>query len=426
MTSKLDKGGLKVACQSYEELINKYVDGLANFGERARLEAHLDICPDCREYTTGLKKIVGTVSSLEQEELPSNLMSSLHERLKELPPIQSSSGGRKIFDRFRSIPALLYEGFIRQRRWLAPGMAVAAVAVVIMISIPFYFGASKSADMATGAAPAEAPQTAPQMMMRAAPFNLEIMEEQGKPKMEAFSNSMAQDVAAQEMKIIQNAGIFVWVEDLQEKVDYTINLAKEQGGYVESTSMSGQGDEYPRNAHIALRVPAETLTFTLDQISALGKLRYKNLSGENITEVYYDTDNRVRNLQKQEERLIEILAMANNVDEVLRIENELNRVRTDIDHMTGQLRAWDKRVQYSLVEVELREQEPSREKLSAFSVGSLWENAKRGFIAAVNVAAKFTITAATVLGALSPVIALGVVIAAVLYLRKRRRKGVQK
>jgi len=180
------------------------------------------------------------------------------------------------------------------------------------------------------------------------------------------------------MKIIQNAGIFVWVEDLQEKVDYTINLAKEQGGYVESTSMSGQGDEYPRNAHIALRVPAETLTFTLDQISALGKLRYKNLSGENITEVYYDTDNRVRNLQKQEERLIEILAMANNVDEVLRIENELNRVRTDIDHMTGQLRAWDKRVQYSLVEVELREQEPSREKLSAFSVGSLWRTPNGG------------------------------------------------
>lgn len=401
-----------MACETYEELTNKYVEGLATFAERDRLQAHIEECADCRKDVEELGRVVRILNSLESEEPPRDLMPSLHERLRELQQDHSPSQGSNFLEGIKSIPAILYDLFCRHRRWLTPGIAVLAVAILIF-SFPFGLSGYKTAT--EEAAPQE-PQAA---MDSGAVYGNKYAEERGTPEMQSLS--MAENISMSEMKIIQNASIFVWVEDIQDKVDYTINLAQEHGGYVESTSMSGSGGDYPRSAHIALRVPAQTLTATLDKITALGKLRHKNLSGENITEIYYDTDHRVRNLQKQEERLIEILAMAKNVDEVLRIENELNRVRTDIDQMTGQLKAWDKRVQFSLVEVELREQEPSREKLAAVSWTMLWEHGKQGFIAAVNVVSRFSVKLAEIVGALLPVIALSGIGLAV-YLRRKRHK----
>ena len=135
----------------------------------------------------------------------------------------------------------------------------------------------------------------------------------------------------------------------------------------------------------------------------MGRVRNQHIGGENITEAYYDTSARVNNLRQQEERLLEILKIAKNVDEVLRIENELNRVRTDIELMTGQLSAWDKMVEMSLVNLHLIEQEPSKEKLSSITLEELARRGKQGFIAAWNLSLNLLASLVELLGALLPV-----------------------
>ena len=44
-----------------------------------------------------------------------------------------------------------------------------------------------------------------------------------------------------------------------------------------------------------------------------------------------DIETRLKSKQVQQERLIEILSKAERVEDILNIENELNRVRTEIE-----------------------------------------------------------------------------------------------
>ncbi|HOM43145.1 MAG TPA: DUF4349 domain-containing protein, partial [Bacillota bacterium] len=65
-----------------------------------------------------------------------------------------------------------------------------------------------------------------------------------------------------------------------------------------------------------------------------------------------------------------------------KIESELNRVRTDIDINTGNLKRWDNLVQLSTIYIYMRELKP--EELKSVDVPGTWEKAYQGFIKAVN------------------------------------------
>jgi hypothetical protein len=114
----------------------------------------------------------------------------------------------------------------------------------------------------------------------------------------------------------------------------------------------------------------------------MGKLVNENISGNDITAEYRDTEARVDNLKIQEQSLKQLMTKANNVDEILRIETELNRVRTDIDINSGNLKRWDNLVQLSTIYIYMRELKP--EELKSVDVPGMWEKAYQGFIKAIN------------------------------------------
>jgi hypothetical protein len=76
------------------------------------------------------------------------------------------------------------------------------------------------------------------------------------------------------------------------------------------------------------------------------------------------------------------MTKAKNVDEVLKIETELNRVRTDIDLYSGNLKRWDDLVQLSTINIYIRELKP--EELKSVDVPGMWGKAYQGFIKAIN------------------------------------------
>ena len=58
----------------------------------------------------------------------------------------------------------------------------------------------------------------------------------------------------------------------------------------------------------------------------------------------------------QEERILEIMKKADQVEDILNIERELNRIRTEINQRKNILKNWDQLVDYSSIEVSLREE----------------------------------------------------------------------
>jgi anti-sigma factor RsiW len=66
-----------VTCQELVELVSDYLEGALPADERARVEAHLEICPGCRAYLELLRATVGELGRLEAGDLPPALQDDL-------------------------------------------------------------------------------------------------------------------------------------------------------------------------------------------------------------------------------------------------------------------------------------------------------------------------------------------------------------
>lgn len=68
-------------CKHYEELLSPYLDDALSDDEKLELEAHLNICPTCKEALQKLQYMMSCLNELEDEELPEGFHVQLHERL---------------------------------------------------------------------------------------------------------------------------------------------------------------------------------------------------------------------------------------------------------------------------------------------------------------------------------------------------------
>lgn len=159
-----------------------------------------------------------------------------------------------------------------------------------------------------------------------------------------------------ERKIISTAHLQLEVDNVPSTVNKITNITVQQGGFISGSSVSGYEDS--KNGQVTVRVPQKNFYAAIEQIEVLGTVKSKNLQGKDVTEQYIDINARLGNFKKQEERLQEILKMANTVKDVLEIERELNRVRGEIESLTGKLNYLDNSIEMSTITVNVNEPAP--------------------------------------------------------------------
>ncbi|HDI74069.1 MAG TPA: DUF4349 domain-containing protein [Candidatus Korarchaeota archaeon] len=155
--------------------------------------------------------------------------------------------------------------------------------------------------------------------------------------------------------IIYVAQISMEVGDVEYAANQIQSIAERAGGFVQRISITG---ELKKSGVITIRVPQDKFYEVIRQIERLGNVTDKQISGEDVTEQYIDLEARLRNAEKEEERLLAILEMATDVDDVLKVEKELMRVREVIESLKAQLLYLKRRVEYSTISVFL--EEPAR------------------------------------------------------------------
>lgn len=165
-----------------------------------------------------------------------------------------------------------------------------------------------------------------------------------------------------ERKIISNAYLQMEVNSAESAVNKITNITQAHGGFISSSSLSDVGGR--NNGQVTLRVPQTDFYQAIEEIEALGTVGSKQVSGQDITGEFIDLDARLGNLKKQELRLQEILKTAVTVKDVLEVEHELERVRGEIERLTGRLNFLNQSVEMSTITVS------AVEPASFFSDGS--------------------------------------------------------
>ena len=128
------------------------------------------------------------------------------------------------------------------------------------------------------------------------------------------------------------------LEMLTAELDQKI---KSLGGYVEDQSVHN-GSNYAsrryRSANLTVRIPEEKADQFTSDISGLANVVSQNLRREDITLNYVATSSRVTALETEEARLLELLAQAETMEDLLTIEARLTDVRYELENYTSQLR----------------------------------------------------------------------------------------
>lgn len=188
-------------------------------------------------------------------------------------------------------------------------------------------------------------------------------------------------VIVQDRMIIYNGYISLETDDIDGTLNRIRSLAEGYNGYVAGTSRSMIGNQ--ALADITIRIPQNRFRSTIDDILTYGKVLDERSTSEDVTEQYIDLKARLKNLEILEESLADLLNRTATIEEILKVEQELARIRGEIDSLQGQLNYLERNVTMSMIKVSLREP-PSPFTPPGMDWGETFETAIRGLFAVIS------------------------------------------
>ncbi len=352
-------------CKDFQDYSSAYIDAYLSKEEKEKFEEHLNKCYRCKNKYNNLVTIVEATNHIGELALPKDFKRELNKKLlNDNRPKKPIS-----FPKMRVITS------------------IAAILILVIISLPIINNFSAKPFLAKDIAPAEEAQETREFagmdvgtgdkssrVRSVGPTNAPLIKE--------FDQALSR-------KIIQRGTLSIEVEDFDQAQQNVMSLIEELDGFVQNseiyyyTHKDDKPEESLKQAHMELRIPELEFNRSFEKIKSFGLVIEENISGEDITENYMDIDNQVKNLNIQEERLREILQEAKKVEDLLQVENELNRVRTQINQLTASLQAYDKLV--SLATINLNIKEVTGEKATLTSLDdNIWSKSRNNFIYSLN------------------------------------------
>ena len=376
-----------------KDLLSAYLDGQVSAQEQARIRRHLDQCEDCRRHLEELRRTVALLQSSEPVRAPEGFQAALRSKVEAL--------GMQ--------PRITLRWPRMRWSWRAAG-AVAAALLVGIFSVNLLrqtltveglrredrdlFGTArsqKSADEAGRAANAPAATEAPQSVA-------------GVPMIPSLR------------RVIRHAQLYVEVEDFDAAARRLMQIAEEAGGFVADSSFTESGG-VPQGS-FTLRIPTLRFASTVNAVEQIGKVLQRRATGQDVTEEFIDLQARVRNLERHEQRLLAFMDRAVKVSDLLAIEQEVARVRGEIERLTGRLRFIDHRVELATIEATVQEK-AKKTSVAFWDVQASVRRIQAAFLATLRTILSAIEKTVVLITALVPVLLL--VAAAWLVIRRIRR-----
>ena len=216
-------------------------------------------------------------------------------------------------------------------------------------------------------------------------------------------------------------------EDLDALMEALNGKISGLGGYVEDQD-SYNGSMYSsrryRSASLTVRVPAERVDEFTAEMSGIANVVSTNLSREDITLSYVATESRVKALQTEEARLLELMEQAETMADLLEIESRLTDVRYELENRASQLRLYDNQVDYATIYLsidEVQEYTPVEEP-------TVWERISGGFVSSIKGVGNGLLDLLVWVLAKSPYLVIlgGVTVGVVVLIKKRKARKAEK
>ena len=226
-----------------------------------------------------------------------------------------------------------------------------------------------------------------------------------------------------ERKIIRERYYRQEVQDLSQVLNELERMVNGlSGAFIESIERweSEERNRTEQHARVVLRIPVDQWPELEKDITEQGNILNETISGEDVTEEYVDNDARLRNLKAHEERLLELYEQAENIEDMLKIEAELSRIRSSIEQLESKQKYLDQVTSTIRVTLDLMQVE-AHEFASGQNEQSLWKEGWLGFKNSLQFMLYLGERGIVMLITALPYLAVPAISVIIIFFRKRKR-----
>ena len=172
-----------------------------------------------------------------------------------------------------------------------------------------------------------------------------------------------------EKKLIKNGEVAFQVNNLAATKQKIETALKSSGGYISKENSY----DYSNNPtdELIVRVPSKDFDkFFAEVLNGVEKIDYKKIDIEDVTEQFVDIEARLKSKRQLETKYAELLTKASSMEDILKIQKEMESIREEIESAEGRLKYLSNQVGYSTLKITYYQN-----KASGFNFGGKMSNA---------------------------------------------------
>src|SRR5579864_7821141 len=368
------------------EEVMAYLDGEISADRASEIAQHMQQCGECRELAAGFRYLSRELAAWEIETAPERLTNEMNAELAaaaQMQPKQTPSAPVELTPSERWIaPIRSLRG--RPWAWAGAGALAMALLIVVAVAVPNFLRARPAAHMA--AREMELRELQKRMAQQQVASSLEYNQAE-----ERYSASVNDKSAVATMPpapppppgtpastapmIARTASLSLVVKDFSAIQAAVKAVVSRHSGYIGELNTSTPPDA-AKTFSATLRVPSAQLEPALAELKQLGRADQESQSGEEVTKQYVDLAARLKNSLATEERLLGVLRNnTGKVKDVLEVENEISRVRGEIEEMEADRRALQSRIDFATITLSVTEEYKASLNGAPSSMGTRLHNA---------------------------------------------------
>jgi anti-sigma factor RsiW len=368
-----------------QEEVMAYLDGEVAADRASEIAQHMQQCAECRELASSFRNLSLQFAAWEVEPSPERLSDEMNAEIAAAAGTQSKRAASAPVE---LTPLQRFAGLVSSREarpWIWAGAAAMAIILAfVAIGRPNFLSAHKAAILASREGELQAlrqqverQRLASSLENNSAAESYSVSIEPGgtapTPPISPAPQTNASPGAAP--LIARTASLSLVVKDFGSVEAAVKAVVARHSGYIGELSTSTPPDA-AKTFSATLRVPSAQLEPALAELKQLGRADQESQAGEEVTKQYVDLAARLKNSRATEERLLGVLRNnTGKVKDVLEVENEISRVRGEIEEMEADQRALQARIDFATITLSVTEEYKASLNGAPSSTGTRLHNA---------------------------------------------------
>lgn len=168
-----------------------------------------------------------------------------------------------------------------------------------------------------------------------------------------------------EEKLVYTCNLTIETTEYKKTMDEITKQIKDFNGIIESQNEYDNDYGWYMDGHtktsgtmqctIVVKIPSKDYQAFLAALDGKGKMTARSMNVTNISRTYYDTQATIESLKVQEKRLLKMMEEADTIEDMIKVEDRLTQVQTELNQYKTRLSVMDTEVAYSTITMDIKE-----------------------------------------------------------------------